>query len=291
MKKIMVTVLITMLFTFFTSCALTRGVSNAVEKGGQALDGSLFAERVIAHYKLLVVNMESTAIEVKHIQNRRTQEEALLITLGAFPHIELRATIPDRNGLFHLQNIRFLGGNLFGWNEFTLELVGNGVFIRENGSGTLQFDSFIEPVQITQGRIRNRESRISGEQAITTLRNRRERITALTSWMAETDNAPKFASQSAFEAYWKPRLLPEITPRQNRPWEYDDMFAEWTRAEDIRWNRTYTELIFPEELWNFRNSGALLRDWEEALAWIYLEYQWDYMVELLTEQYTLIRIR
>ncbi|MDR3168006.1 MAG: hypothetical protein LBT93_08680 [Treponema sp.] len=31
--------------------------------------------------------------------------------------------------------------------------------------------------------------------------------------------------------------------------------------------------------WEFRNSGALLRDWEEALLWIYFEYEREQFIE------------
>jgi hypothetical protein len=36
--------------------------------------------------------------------------------------------------------------------------------------------------------------------------------------------------------------------------------------------------VFPEALWEYRNSAAMLRDWEEALPWIYMEYSWDYII-------------
>jgi hypothetical protein len=57
----------------------------------------------------------------------------------------------------------------------------------------------------------------------------------------------------------------------------------FVRADSINWNRSYTERAFPEELWEYRNSGALLRDWEEAAAWIYVEYAWDSIIASFNE--------
>jgi hypothetical protein len=37
--------------------------------------------------------------------------------------------------------------------------------------------------------------------------------------------------------------------------------------------------VFPEALRPLRDSGAMLRDWEEASAWIYLEYSWESLLE------------
>jgi hypothetical protein len=39
--------------------------------------------------------------------------------------------------------------------------------------------------------------------------------------------------------------------------------------------------LFPEELREVRNSATMLRDWEEALDWIYNEYELDRIQETL----------
>ena len=86
-------------------------------------------------------------------------------------------------------------------------------------------------------------------------------------------------------------LFPEMVTQRNRPenWrQKDDVFKI---TEDINWNTGFTERVFPQELIEVRNSGTLFRDWEEALGWIYMEYEWENIMELLSEQIILLRVR
>jgi hypothetical protein len=155
----------------------------------------------------------------------------------------------------------------------------------------LVFSGPPEPVQISSGKIRRSESRITGSEALTSLRNRHERILALTEWMRGREGTPAFFNHQAFENYWRPILLPETVSKNQRPPEYNTKNARWARAEDLRWNVVYTESLFPEELWILRNSGALLRDWEEALEWIYGEYSWKKIEGYLSGEISLKRIK
>jgi hypothetical protein len=107
----------------------------------------------------------------------------------------------------------------------------------------------------------------------------------------KTLDAPGVHDIKIFENYWRPVLFPEMVKRRNRPADWRQESDEFVRGEDIRWNKDYTERVFPEILRNVRNSGTLFRDWEEALLWIYLKYEWDNIVELLSQQITLTRIR
>jgi hypothetical protein len=101
--------------------------------------------------------------------------------------------------------------------------------------------------------------------------------------MQNSDNSLIFSNQKEFENHWKRRLFPELVSAKARPADYSTENAEWGRADSVNWNRTYTEHLFPEELWEYRNSGALLRDWEEALPWIYMEYSWDSIIDSFDE--------
>jgi hypothetical protein len=104
---------------------------------------------------------------------------------------------------------------------------------------------------------------------------------------ASGESAPDFTGQAAFEAYWKPLLLPEMTAVKERPLGYILRDAEFTVAEGVKWNSTYSAALFTgdspehEELRKLRNAGALLRDWEEAVSWIWLEYRWDTLFDPL----------
>ncbi|MDR0636889.1 MAG: hypothetical protein LBF87_07405 [Treponema sp.] len=253
---------------------------SVVEYGARVVDGSLFAEKTLAAYRSAGVELRQT--------RARDGTEYLLMNLDAFPFITLRA-IPDESGRFELVAFQFLSSNLNGWNEFTLELAGSGVLTMLEAEARLRIDTLI-PVEISAGEILHNGARLSGETALSNLRNRAERIRALAAWMRGI-TAPAFRTQSAFEAYWKPLVLPELTPVAERPVIWTRQGAVWKHAEDVAWNSTYTATMFPEALWTLRDSGALLRDWEEAVTWIYFVYQETYIIEQFSKDYLLSRIK
>jgi hypothetical protein len=161
-----------------------------------------------------------------------------------------------------------------------MELSGAGRFRKNGQGGFLSFSGPLEPVQISGGKIRRNENRITENEALLSLRNRHERIAALAEWMRNRDAAASVngtppADGKAFERYWKPLLLPEIVPKKKRPKNWFTKDPVKVRAEDVDWNTSYTALLFPEDLRILRDGGALLRDWEEAFEWIRLEYGWE----------------
>jgi len=270
MNKMFVLLLIS--FSLFGCVSLT-------EKAGRALDGSAFAEKRLALYK-------STDIELTIAKNKEN-EQLIIITFEKYPMIKLRCSYPGENGIIFINSLEYLAGNTFGWNEFSLDMIGTGNFNLE--TAVLEIEE-IEFIQISKGRIHRYDTRITGEEALTALRNRHERILALTEWMASI-NKPQKQPIKDFEKYWKPIFFPELVSKKQRPFGWQNPGDIRLKAESIRWNTGYTERVFPEELWQVRNSGTLLRDWEEALFWIYFKYEWENIIALLGEKITLEKIK
>jgi len=263
-------------FSFLAAAViLCAGCVSLMEKAGQVVDGSAFAEKRIALY-------QGGGAEITVVKNK-AGEQSVIITLAKYPMMKLRGTFPNENGEFFLTSLEYLAGNVHGWNEYTLDLSGEGtLFFAE--TATLYIDREIEPVQISAGKIHRFDTRIVGSDALTSLRNRRERILSTVEWMASTEGDPSYLTIKNFEKYWKPLLFPEMVSKRTRPNNWSQEGDLFQRAEDIRWNVSYTERVFPEELHQIRNSGTLLRDWEEALSWIYMEYEWENIKETLSQR-------
>ena len=47
----------------------------------------------------------------------------------------------------------------------------------------------------------------------------------------------------------------------------------------------------PEQLLNLKTEGALEADWEEALSWIYTEYDWKKVTELFNNEFILTKLK
>jgi hypothetical protein len=263
---------------------LFAGCASLVEKAGKALDGSAFAEKKVAEYR-------SPLLAVQQMRGK-TGEDSLLITVGRFPTMKIRGSAPDEQGGFTITSLDYLGSSPHGWNEYRLDLSGTGNFVLGDTTATLSILEEIETVGISTGRIRRYDTRITGTEALTGLRNRRERLLVLAEWINSPENpfGGVSGNQKIFEQYWKPILFPEITAKKKRPEGWQQEGDRWVRAEDIRWNTGYTERVFPEVLRPIRDSGTMLRDWEEALDWIFIECEWPRITETLMGE-TVLRKR
>jgi hypothetical protein len=263
------------------------GCSTLVQKSGDFLDGA--GGETLETYRCTGEDKKTRA-EIHRVLVDGG-EEILEIESAAFPGFRLRSTLPAENGEIEFTSLEFLSSHYHGWNEFSLALLGRGAFVPEGDGLLLKIAEAPERIQISSGRIRLKESRLTGSEALTALRNRRERILALTEWMSRPSSGPEggpagspesgpeeeaaFKDQGSFEQYWKPLLFPELVSGKKRPQGWQGENDVFIRADGIKWNRFYTERVFPEGLWEYRNSGALFRDWEEGAAWIYMEYAWD----------------
>ena len=272
MKFIKIFILVISTFLLFSCVSL-------MEKTGEALDGSAFIFKIVSVYK---TQGKENQQEIKiSVVEKKDKEKSIIITLEDFPMIKLFGSFPNEEGIFTLTTLEFLAGSAHGWNEYTLELIGTGKLKFED-TVILKIEE-IEPVQITKGRIQQYDTRLTGNDALSALRNRRERILALTNWMSSL-NFEKAPAIDKFKKLWQPVFFPEMVPKKKRPNNWIQNSDQFQKADSINWNTSYTGRTFPEELWPIRNSGTLLRDWEEAIAWIYLEYEWKNIVELLSKE-------
>jgi hypothetical protein len=260
------------------ACAalVCSGCVSAAEKTGRFLDGTAFAEKTIARY-------QAGDLEIRETRNR-AGSRSVVIAAKPYPMMRLRCSPPDAGGEFYFISMEYLGSGLSGWNAFTLDLSGGGTLSLGEHEAVLSVSAFPEDVQISGGKIRRYDTRLAGDEALPGLRNRRERIAALAGWMRLREKAGGGQSRGDFEKYWKPVLFPETVSRRKRPAAWRREGDEWNRAEDIRWNSGYTERTFPPELRAVRDSGTLLRDWEEALPWVYLEYERENIAAMLSRE-------
>jgi len=273
--------LLLFLILLFSNCVLMEGA-------GRVLDGSVFAEKNLAIYRANVINGISSELELFIVKNKN-DEQSMIITIKKFPMIKIRSSMPDDDGVFHLLSFDYLSGSTHGWNEYSMQMAGSGRLILKNNA-VLEKIEEIEPIQITNGRIQRYDTRITGKDAVSALRNRNERISALTEWMI-TANAPKGQEINEFEKYWKPVLFPEMVSEKDKPKGWNQPGDKKQKTEDINWNTSYTERVFPEEFHLVRNSGTLLRDWEEALYWIYFMYEWESIKEMFTQEIIFQKIK
>jgi hypothetical protein len=261
-----------------------------MEGTGKALDGSAFKEKTISRYKVSKKDGASCDVEIMITQNKK-EERFIIISLPDFPMMKLRGIYSQQENVFHLISLEYLAGNAHGWNEYTIDLLGEAAAVSFENEAILSAINF-EKVQISKGRIHRYDTRITGNEAIIALRNRRDRIIAVVDWMKSSqENTQEKLSIDEFEEYWKPILFPEMVSNRKRPALWLRENDTFEKSDNILWNKGYTERTFSEVLHPVRNSGTMLRDWEEALPWIYMEYNWDNIINVFTNEIIFTKIK
>jgi hypothetical protein len=261
------------------SAASCKGISGLVNGAGRILDRSAFDEKTIKTYKSTDKSLTFRLFSTKD------GERQSVFVLSKLPFLQFYGSAPDETGLFFITRVHFLYSSVGGWLEGDIGASGTGIIV-ETGSQPAEFslENSIVLAEIIRGGIRRYDERLYGDRALTELRNRDERIRLVTAWMKEqSPPAAQPETQRDFERYWKPILLPESVGKNRRPSTYVELSAAQNEVygEDIRWNTAYTRELFPEHLRQFRDSGSLLRDWEEATSWFYIIYYWDTMLGAL----------
>jgi hypothetical protein len=134
--------------------------------------------------------------------------------------------------------------------EFSLEISGEGDVMP---GGLPRLRSSPEAGAIRGGKIRRKDTRLSGDEALGALEDRYERIKALAEWMRKEIPPSPGLKYRDFQSRWKSLLFPEPVPGTERP---------------------PVHKALPEELRPLRDSGVLERDWEECGEWVFLVYAW-----------------
>ncbi len=268
-------------------CAAFCGCLSLTENVGQIADGSAFAEKTILRWS--GKGLEAALVESKDdVDTSSGKKQELLITLEEFPFLEFRASAPistpSAEDEVSFISLRYLVGTAAGWNEWTRELSGFLTFRRIGNIAYISLESPLMAGAVIEGKILHNGEKRAGAEAVSSLSARADRVAALSTWMRLHTEERSFPNAAAFYAYWRPILFPELVRARYRPALYTETAAKEPSkgaVADIRWNAAYTAALLPEELRPLRDSGALLRDWEEAPDWIYAEYEWARIENLL----------
>jgi hypothetical protein len=277
---------------FVLLAASCRNVSGLVNGAGRVLDGSAFAEKTIKTYK-----STDKSIMFQLFFTKDGEQQSVFV-LNELPFLRFYGTALEETGLFSITRMHFLFSGIGGWLEGDIGASGSGVVVEIDDPSAGQSAEFslqcpVNLLKITRGGIKRHSDRLYGNRALTELRNREDRILRVTEWMKERDPPAQLATQRDFEDYWRPVLLPETVNKKLRPSRYVEICAAqngddaYAYGEDIKWNTAYTRELFPAHLCPLRDSGSLLRDWEEAASWFYVVYYWDVIAKDLYEKHYL----
>ena len=180
-----------------------------------------------------------------------------------------------------------------GWTECELEAFGQLLFKKdENNKFKCVVIEEIELLDIKTGSIKFFDDYYFEDKAKRNIRNKLDRINSINNFLKEKENIPYFKSlkkgdksdknEKSYISLTYSLFFPELTLNspysKNSEYRVRSIEEDTTLEETILWNKLYTKAIFPENLQPIRDSGSLLRDYEESVELFFMDYNINYYI-------------
>jgi len=186
-----------------------------------------------------------------------------------------------------------------GWTESELEASGQLIFKKnENDKYKCIVIEEIELLDVKTASIKFFDDYYFGDKAKRNVKNKLDRINSINNFLKEKENIPYFKSlktrdknQKSYISSTYELFFPELTlnsPYINKNSEYKikSLKEDTVLEETILWNKRYTRDIFPENLQPIRDSGSLLRDYEESVELFFMDYNIHYYINNILPELT-----
>jgi hypothetical protein len=199
----------------------------------------------------------------------------------------------DESGdlVFDIKKLRFYTSWVNGWTEGEYNAIGKLKFHSGDGGAHCTVIDKFEIGEIEKGTIRFYDDFLMGEKGLDAVRNRFDRIQAVNSYL-KTKGFREFYNHAwldkkpdriSFKSGTLKFLFPELAINSaltgkdvSSDLKITNPLKEISLKETVAWNKLYTQKTFPDNLKEVRNSGTMLRDYEEALKLFYMDYNMDY---------------
>ena len=198
--------------------------------------------------------------------------------------------------IFHTDELHLFFNGHDGWTEAVIALEGILELIKKDENNWVLKGT--EPPRtgsVLQAEIRYRRDKIYADRAVDMMNRRLDRVLALSGFVrtalkpedydffqAKKYHRKKGYNPKDFEADLKSLLFPELYGFSDEFPEPESSLNEeerYIRSEEVLWDSQYTREYFPEELLKVRDSGTLLRDYDEASELIILFCLWQELWE------------
>lgn len=188
------------------------------------------------------------------------------------PGMEIFGVVTEESGrdILYITGVRLFSNWSQGWTEGFFEA--SGKYMIEPYRDTyklLELDPF-ELWNITAGEIRYHDTYYRGDDGLWKVKNRVDRLKELSRVLIEDMEMqhcikdPKedlymvlFPELGNFSKLEESRVLPKVFIEKSYP-------PEIVKGAGVKWRSDYTQALFPEHMWELRNSGTLYRDVQEA---------------------------
>lgn len=190
------------------------------------------------------------------------------ITIQAFPGAVFQGLAdrePSGGWRVSLTTLKWFSNWPNGWTDASFLLDGVLHFEKTDNQWTVRVETPPSVAMVDKASIRYSETFLLGDRAVGQLTWRWDRIRASTDylntqfpddWINDPDQVARF-------------LFPEL-----RGYQKGEHPGNTKVADSVAWDTTYSAVHFPENLRPVRNSGTMLRDWQESQGLWTLAYHW-----------------
>lgn len=187
-----------------------------------------------------------------------------------------------------VSSLYFLTNWSNGWTEAEVEAFGQLSF-KKDSSNSYRCSSLegIELGEIKKGSIKFFDNYYFEDRARRSIKNKLDRINSMNNFVRDKIKIDYFVTLNKIgtDSYKKATyelFFPEFTlnsPYNNPAYKVKSLKDETELSETILWNKNYTREVFPENLQTVRDSGSLLRDYEESSELFFMDYNMDYYIK------------
>lgn len=220
------------------------------------------------------IKLKSSGISVDYTDSGFEMTSALI------PGITLYGN--ESGGYLYVTKVRLFSNWAQGWTEGFYDASGKYKIEKaQNGFYLIQEDQF-ELWDIISGEVRYKNKYYRDDDGLQKVRNRVNRINEYVSVIKKAGfghidfiggvNKSSVISNYTLKKDFYPVLFPEVMgfgklDKANKlPQKYYSANYEITKVDgdNIYWRHDYTKAVYPEQLWELRDSGTIYRDLEES---------------------------
>lgn len=201
----------------------------------------------------------------------------------------------DQNIIFNITGVKYLSNWPNGWTEGENSASGSILFTKKEDFWKAGIMEDFEILEISKGEVRYHDDYFREEPGLEKVKNRMTRINAVVEFLKNQEHVklPDFFGHASrdstygvsFKKATQSLLFPETIgidklKRKNQLLAgYDiptDEMEDFSIGAGFIWRKSYTDKVFPDYLKEARNSGALWRDYEEAIHLFFMLYNFNY---------------
>jgi hypothetical protein len=204
-----------------------------------------------------------------------------------------------------VEDLKWFGNWTEGWTEAAFSMEGELSLEPDGGAWKLVVLAEPKIEEPTSASMRLYGDYFEGDKALALFRHRWDRIQAVNEALKAkfTDawfdySEPRKVTyawdifgrtHASFQKSVKAFLFPELYgyPRGSSKGQGKDLVF----AESIEWDSAYTKATFPERLWEVRDSGTMLRDFEECVGLWRLDFCWEELWMSRAQSVDLVKLK